>query len=277
MRGCALVITIGDHKILPVLDSVVRNDPTKLYPKTTTEQWAAFPEHLAGDGRLELFMGGYVLMSGDRLALIDAGVGPEGWTAPSGAKLPGGFLVDNLRVDGLAPEDFTDVILTHLHPDHIGWTSLEGQAVFPNATYRCHSADWQFFVEAGRADSVASELLAPIADRFESWDDAETLLPGVDVVPAPGHTPGSTIVVLSSQAGERAMLLGDVVHCPVELIDDEWATMGDVDPEMAKATRVRLARELEGTSTEIGAAHFPGLSFGRLLVGEPRRRWSAIG
>jgi glyoxylase-like metal-dependent hydrolase (beta-lactamase superfamily II) len=271
------VIRIGDHRIIPVLDSVVRSDPTKLYPTTTTAGWAAYPEHLAGDGRLELFMGGYVLVSGDRVALIDAGVGPDGWTAPSGAVLPGGFLLDSLRVAGFRPAAFTDVILTHLHPDHIGWTSLEGRPAFPNATYRCHSADWRHFVDDDHGDPTPRRLLAPIVDRFETWDGAGSLLPGVDVVPAPGHTPGSTIVVLSSDAGGRAMLLGDVVHCPVELLDDEWATMGDVDSEMAKATRTRLARELEGTETLVGAAHFPGLQFGRLLVGEPRRRWAALG
>jgi glyoxylase-like metal-dependent hydrolase (beta-lactamase superfamily II) len=274
MGGFGLVIRIGHHHLVPVLDSVVRNDPTRLYAGSTLEQWADYPEHLGADGRLELFMGGYVLRTGDRLVLIDAGVGPDGWTAPSGAVLPGGFLVDNLRVAGFRPEEFTDVVLTHLHPDHIGWTSSEGEPVFANATYRCARADWRYFVDEACGDPVVPTLLEPIADRFEPWEGADTLLPGVDVTPAPGHTPGSSIVVLSSDAGERAMLLGDVVHCPVELLDDEWATFGDVDPVLAKQTRVRVARELEGTDTHIAAAHFAGLEFGRLLVGGSRRRWA---
>jgi len=64
------------------------------------------------------------------------------------------------------------------------------------------------------------------------------------------------------------------VHCPVELVDDEWATIGDVDPHLAKRTRVALARELESTGTPAAAAHFPGLQFGRLLPGEAKRTWS---
>ncbi len=55
---------------------------------------------------------------------------------------------------------------------------------------------------------------------------------------APGHTPGSTIMVLSSGTA-RALLLGDVVHCPIELINDEWARLGDVDPELANARATR--------------------------------------
>jgi hypothetical protein len=78
--------------------------------------------------------------------------------------------------------------------------------------------------------------------------------------------------VLSSGAS-RAVLLGDVVHCPVELVEDEWASLGDVDPELAKRTKVALARELEGTDTPVAGPHFPGMRFGRLLAGEGRRLW----
>ena len=69
------------------------------------------------------------------------------------------------------------------------------------------------------------------------------------------------------------MLLGDVVHCPVELLDDEWEGLGDVDPELAKRTRVALAREIEGKGVPVAAAHFPGLKFGRLLGAQGRRQW----
>jgi glyoxylase-like metal-dependent hydrolase (beta-lactamase superfamily II) len=89
---------------------------------------------------------------------------------------------------------------------------------------------------------------------------------------APGHTPGSTIIVISSGT-ERALLLGDVVHCPVQLLDDEWAGMGDVDPVLARRTRVALARELEGSDVPVAAAHFPGMQFGRLIAAEGTRRW----
>ena len=59
---------------------------------------------------------------------------------------------------------------------------------------------------------------------------------------APGHTPGSTIMVISSGTA-RGLLLGDVVHCPVELEEDEWGGLGDVDPELAQRTKTALIRE----------------------------------
>ena len=120
---------------------------------------------------------------------------------------------------------------------------------------------------------IERELIAGAADRFETWTGDGPILPGVDARSAPGHTPGSTVVVLSSGA-ERALLLGDVVHCPVELVDDEWDGIYDVDPELAKRTRVALAREIEGEPVPVVAAHFPDLQFGRLLAGEGRRMWT---
>jgi hypothetical protein len=80
-------------------------------------------------------------------------------------------------------------------------------------------------------------------------------------------------VIVVSSGPERAMLLGDVVHCPVELVDDEWGALFDVDPALALQTRVALNRELEGSNLPVAAAHFPGLRFGRLVRAEGRRRW----
>jgi hypothetical protein len=111
-----------------------------------------------------------------------------------------------------------------------------------------------------------------VTERIEPWAESSALLPGVDVRLAAGHTPGSGIIVISS--GEaRAILLGDVAHCPVELLDDEWSGLGDVDPAMAKRTRTALMREYEGQDIPITASHFPGLQFGRVISAEGKRRW----
>jgi glyoxylase-like metal-dependent hydrolase (beta-lactamase superfamily II) len=119
----------------------------------------------------------------------------------------------------------------------------------------------------------SSQLLPPIADRLETWSEDGTILPGLDVRSAPGHTPGSTVIVISSGTN-RAMLLGDVVHCPAELLSNDWEAIGDVDPKLAQRSREALARELEGANIPAAAAHFPGLQFGRLLAAEGRRRWT---
>ena len=78
---------------------------------------------------------------GDRIALVDLGLGHNDMMGTTG-----GAMLDSLGTYGLRPEDITDVVFTHLHLDHIGWTSLDGKPVFPNATYRCDVADWQHWL-----------------------------------------------------------------------------------------------------------------------------------
>lgn len=256
---------VGDLEVLPVLDGVAKMPPTQAYRGTTEEQWAPHRRFLDPDGMFELALGGFLVRGGgDRVALVDTGVGAAG--AP---RFQGGQFLDSLAALGVSPDEVTDVLFTHLHFDHVGWATRQGEIVFPNATYRCDSADWAHFVGP---DEGATRKLAPVEDRLQTWDGNGTILPGLDAMAAPGHTPGSTIMVLSS-GDQRALLLGDVVHCPVELLEDEWAGLGDVDPALARRTRVALARELEGTDVPVAAAHFPGMAFGRLLAAQGQRSW----
>jgi len=263
------MIKLGGISVTPVLDSVVRLVPTEAYETTTRVDWSQHASLLDDEGFLRLTLGGYLVRSDHRVILVDAGVGPEDRVGKR-ATMPGGKMLDNLRASGTAPEDVTDVVFTHLHVDHVGWGAVGDRITFPNATYRCHAADWDYFTHGGAMG--APEKLAVMAPVMECWSAGTTLAPGFDVVEAPGHTPGSSIVVLSD-GDQRGVLLGDVVHCPAELVDEEWETIGDVDPVLARRTATALAREYEGADVAVGAAHFADLRFGRLLVGEGRRRW----
>jgi glyoxylase-like metal-dependent hydrolase (beta-lactamase superfamily II) len=264
---------VGDLEIRAVIDGVARMEPSEAYRTlgageggrgTDARDWAPHSAFLSDEGTLDLALGGFLVRTRDRVVLIDTGVGDL-----HRDPFHGGRLLEGLAAEGISPADVTDVILTHLHFDHVGWTTRRGEIVFPNATYRCDQRDWAHFVGP---DPGATRKLAPIEDRVEPWDGSGPLLPGIDTMAAPGHTPGSTIIVISSGT-ERALLLGDVVHCPVELLDDEWAGMGDVDPALALRTRQALIRELEGTDVPAAATHFAGMKFGRLLAAEGTRRW----
>jgi glyoxylase-like metal-dependent hydrolase (beta-lactamase superfamily II) len=260
---------IGDLVVEPVFDGLMKA-PATAFKGSTGAQWAPHRQFLDSDGRLEFALGGFLVHApGGRLMLVDAGVGARSGPMMSGAgHFVGGELLNSLATQQVSPGDITDVVFTHLHFDHVGWASQEGAIVFPNATYRCDARDWEHF----RGNERVEPILAPIEDRLTTWDGSGPLGPGVDAMSAPGHTPGSTIIVLSSGTS-RGLLLGDVVHCPVELVDDEWTGLGDVDPELAKRTRNALAREIEGTDTPVAAAHFPGMVFGRLLAANGRRSW----
>lgn len=259
---------IGSLDILPVYDGVAKVPATEVlrYGGTSTDPWAPHAPFLDDKGQLEFALGGFLVRLGSKVVLIDCGLGPI-----SRPPFEGGAFLDSLAAHGVQPEDVTDLLFTHLHFDHVGWATQKGKIVFPNATPRCHRADWAHFVTG--EDPRAAEKLRPLTDRMEFWEHDSTLFPGLDVQGAPGHTPGSTIMVVSN-GGERAMLLGDAVHCPIELVEDDWEAVFDVDPNLAKQTRIALARELEGSDVPVAAAHFPGLQFGRLLAADVRRGWT---
>ena len=80
-------------------------------------------------------------------------------------------------------------------------------------------------------------------------------------------------MIVLSDGAEQAMLLGDIVHCPLELMEDDFNLLVDHDQELANRVREAYARELEGGGIPAAAAHFPGLQFGRLLPSDGTRRW----
>ena len=104
---------------------------------------------------------------------------------------------------------------------------------------------------------------------------ATSIAPGITVIGTPGHTPGHAGVILSS-GGERAFILGDAISCPVQLEEPEWSGMGDMDKDLARRSQEAVVREAEETGALLTAAHFPGLTFGRVLTGKGKRYWEAV-
>lgn len=260
---------LGDLHILPVWDGDARVRARDVFtpPGGDEAHWACNAEHFTADGDIEMALGGFLIRTGERVVLVDAGLGPI-----QAGPFHGGQFLDSLHALGVVPADVTDVLLTHLHLDHIGWTSIEGKPVFPNATYRCHTADWHQFVDTPEPDTWAGPKLSTIAERVELFDADITLAPGIDARHSPGHTPGSTIFIVSS-GDQRAMLLGDVAHSPVELLDAGWETAYDTDRQAGREARARLIDEIEAYGTPVASPHFAGLRFGRVLVGIDSRRW----
>ncbi len=241
------------------------------------DDWSLHPEFLE-ETRLRFSVGAFLVRGGrlgERVVLIDAGNGPVG-----DGFLPDGRLPEALRGHGVEPGDVTDVLLTHLHYDHTGWLGVDGSVFFPNATIHVHADDVAHFTDPtsiGTSAAVTPARLAVLADRVATFSGDCLPVPGVNALPAPGHTPGSTVFV-ASDGVTRVVFLGDTVHCPVQLVDSEWAVLGDVDPILAARTRESLVREVagEGGASDplVAGAHFPGLVLGRLIASEVPRRWT---
>ena len=266
---------IGSIEILPVRDGLGRETATEVLTRpgmTPSEAWSCHTDQLDGDGGLHLPLGGFLVRTGERVVLVDVGVG-----AIDNDRYRGGGFPDALRALGVEAGEVTDVVFTHLHFDHVGWATRKGEVVFPRATYRVHADDWAHFVDAPDADPGAVRKLSPLADRLETFTDDHAVAPGLSTRHTPGHTPGSTVYVVSDPgAGRRALLLGDAVHSVVELAERDWEAVWDVDPAAASAARNVLADEVADTDDLVVGAHFPGLAFGRVVTTSGARRFVSV-
>jgi len=179
---------------------------------------------------------------------------------------------------GIGTDDITDVVCTHLHADHVGWLfDRESRPIFRHATIWFGAGDWQYFIELHNPlmqDYIRQGFRMHANDaRLRPIDRDTSVAPGITAIQTPGHTPGHFCVVVSSD-GERALLLGDAITCPVQLDESTWHSIGDVDPSLANRTRQRLWRELEGEDVTGTGSHFPELKFGRVLNGSGKRWWT---
>jgi glyoxylase-like metal-dependent hydrolase (beta-lactamase superfamily II) len=89
----------------------------------------------------------------------------------------------------------------------------------------------------------------------------------VNILSSSGHTPGHQCIVVSSGT-ERAIILGDLVHCSMQFAEPDVTFMFDVDPVLAKKVRDELAAKLCADKSLVGACHFSGSVFGRVVTGE---------
>jgi glyoxylase-like metal-dependent hydrolase (beta-lactamase superfamily II) len=225
-------------------------------------------EFLDGQGLMGVNFGGFLVRTPEHTVVVDAGIG--GGALP---ELGIGSLPERLRAAGVAPEEVDTLVLTHLHFDHVGWVEL-----FTGAQPHAHAIDWDYWVTdanpetgPGREDFgaiPAPQRLAPLADAIVLHDGERTeVVPGVTLRLAPGHSPGHCIV----EIGDTHVLLADAAHNPAQLLSDDYTSVTDVDPELARRTRAALAAELEGSGKLITMTHDAGNRFGRLERG---RRWT---
>jgi glyoxylase-like metal-dependent hydrolase (beta-lactamase superfamily II) len=270
-------MTIGEIRVTYLPDGETRLTPTAFFPASTDDGWKLHPEWLDEEGRLLCSIGGFLIEAGDRKILLDTGFGPRHVEFPGFGPFDGGRLLESLSQAVVEPDQIDTVIYTHLHLDHVNASVRRDddtwRLAFPNARFLVRSSEWSHWTGKNDPAGLYEETEAAITDRVDLYDSDETVAPGVSIMSTPGHTPGHNSAVISSGT-ERAIILGDVVHCPVQLEEEEWGCVFDVDPDLARSTRENLLAELESSSTVTAGGHFSDFTFGRVMRAEGRRMWS---
>ncbi len=201
--------------------------------------------------------------------VVDTGVGNDRDRPhmPPLDHLNTGFLAA-LQAAGIDRNAVDVVVNTHIHSDHVGWNTMAENGTwvptFPNARYLVPAADYRHFAPDGPAGEqpgdriVFADSVLPVeeAGQLVEWSDDFQISPSLRLRPAPGHTPGSSVLWLD--AGRPAVFVGDLTHSPLQLRRPADACAFDVDAPAAAVTRRRIFTEAVRAKAAVIPAHYPG-------------------
>lgn len=120
-------IALGQFEVTALSDGTISLPLDRLLANITADRAREALASRFQSVSSETSVNAFLVNTGERLVLIDAG-------DPAGLRPGLGKLVANLRAAGYEPEQVDDVLITHMHRDHVGGLSTGGKATFPNAT-----------------------------------------------------------------------------------------------------------------------------------------------
>jgi glyoxylase-like metal-dependent hydrolase (beta-lactamase superfamily II) len=267
-------VRVGDVRITWLPDGVGRFKPTAFVVPSTDEEWARHPDAMDSNGMMVCSLGGVLVETPSHTVLVDTGVGEHKVELPIGSSEGGQFL-HSLSAAGTMPEKIDTLVFTHMQADHVGWAGAghdgDARLRFSNAQHVMHRDEWKHW--EGKDDHIGmpKALEDPMRDNVRLIGGDDEIVPGLNLVHTPGHTPGHSTVVVTS-GDQRVYILGDVIHSPTQ-VSENWMCFADTDPAQSRATRDALMKALAKPGTLTAGTHFPNSIFGRVLITERKPRW----
>jgi glyoxylase-like metal-dependent hydrolase (beta-lactamase superfamily II) len=215
-----------------------------------------------------------VVRSGGRTILIDSGLGAENTEFARR-----GRWAQRLAAAGIDLASVTDVVLTHMHFDHVGGLLVDEvrERLRPGVPIHTAAAEAKFWASPDFSNSASMPVWFPDAARLSSgrflaeygrqlrlFEAEHEVAPGVLVRRTGGHTAGHSVVRLAS-GGDRLTFVGDAV-LPAGFDHPDWHNACEHEPEEAARVRVGLLRELAATRELLVGCHLPFPSVGRVAV-----------
>jgi glyoxylase-like metal-dependent hydrolase (beta-lactamase superfamily II) len=271
---------VGNVELIGLQDTWALMPPDEFFVDLPSDAWERYPSEVSDGGRLLLNMGTWLIASEGKTILVDTGVGPRPVDFPiqSEPAMPA-----VMAEAGVSPEDVDVVVFTHLHFDHTGWNAVERDGVatplFPNARHVVQQVEWDFWMKTEKRKTAANypHVLEPVeaAGLFDFVEGEHVVTSEVVTLPTPGHTPGHVSFVVGS-GDERAYVIGDAAHQPVQVAEPSWYIGADVHPQTAIASREMLWGRIEREGALIVSGHFPYPGLGHAVTEDGRRSFRPL-
>ncbi len=167
-------------------------------------------------------------------------------------------LAEQLAAAGADPGAVTDIVITHSHFDHVNGLTRRGetgyQPAFPGARHYLGTGDWEpeHFGKLERNTVAVIErhgLLSLVYGSLSLGD-------GLEIVPAPGETPGHQLLHLSA-GGVEAYFTGDLYHHPLEF-EEPGRNVTWAEPESMAVSKATLMVRAEASGAAVYFAHIEG-------------------
>ena len=275
-------LQVGKIDVMVVSDGVLSLPGTMLgYNADPAVRAAWLKDKFLPPDVLEWALNAVVVRSGGRTVLIDAGIGMD-----PGLNLPrAGRLIQRLDAAGIDLTSVTDVVLTHLHMDHVGGLLIDGvkDRLRPDLRIHLAAAEADFWVSPdfsrvsmppGFPDALrrtAKRFLNEYRSQLRPFETDYEVAPGVLVHRTGGHTPGHSVVRLAS-GGDRLTFAGDAIF-QVGFEHPDWYNGFEHDPAEAARVRVDLLRELAANRESLVATHLSFPSVCHVAVAGDAFRW----
>jgi len=214
------VIRIGSYELLPVETGRFALDGGAMFGVVPKNLWSkSFPAD--EENRIPLALRSLILKSDRQTILIDTGIGNK-----FDEKFGGIFKIDlneygiekSLRAHQIGNEEITDVILTHLHFDHAGGTTIlkdnRLQLTFPNAVHHIQEEHWNWAVDPSEKDRASflknDFMLLEKSNLLNKLSGPSELFPGVELLVMYGHTQAMQIIKISDKT-KTALFCADLI------------------------------------------------------------------
>lgn len=276
-------LRVGDIEVIVISDGVLPLPTLTMstnVDQATRTDW--FKHQFLGPDAFDWALNVLVVRSGDQTILVDSGIGGQFPGFPRAGQFP-----HRLQAAGIDLASVTDVVLTHMHMDHVGGLLVDEVQAGLRSDVRIHvaAAEVEFWKAPDFSRVVMPAAVPPAlrlaadqfakayGDKLRTFEEEHEVAPGVVVQRTGGHTPGHSVVRVRS-GDERLTFAGDALF-PVAFDHPDWQNGFEHDPEEAVRVRARLMKEVAESGELLIASHLPFPSVGRVATNGDAFRWIA--